>query len=95
MARRTVPLRIATARLQIAVAPASTYASRAAALRHILIEEAAGPDRDEVQRAWNEAKHHLEVARRLGEDVPSREDILDAPEVMGRAAGGVSAAPAP
>ncbi len=46
----------------------------------ILIEEAAGPDRDEVQRAWNEAKHHLEVARRLGEDVPSREDILDAPE---------------
>jgi transcription-repair coupling factor (superfamily II helicase) len=46
----------------------------------ILIEEASGPDRDEVQRAWNEAKHHLEVARRLGEDVPSREDILDAPE---------------
>jgi transcription-repair coupling factor (superfamily II helicase) len=46
----------------------------------ILIEEASGPDRDEVQRAWNEAKHHLEVARRLGEDVPTREDILDAPE---------------
>ncbi len=46
----------------------------------ILIEEAAGPDRDEVQRAWNEAEHHLEVARRLGEDVPSREAILDPPE---------------
>jgi transcription-repair coupling factor (superfamily II helicase) len=46
----------------------------------ILIEEASGPDRDEVQRAWNEAQHHLEVARRLGEDVPSRADILDAPE---------------
>ncbi|HET9039596.1 MAG TPA: DEAD/DEAH box helicase, partial [Gemmatimonadales bacterium] len=46
----------------------------------ILIEEAAGPDRDEVQRAWSEAQHHLEVARRLGEDVPSRADILDAPE---------------
>ncbi len=46
----------------------------------IVIEEAAGPDRDEVQRAWNEAKHHLEVARRLGEDVPGREDILEAPE---------------
>jgi transcription-repair coupling factor (superfamily II helicase) len=54
----------------------------------ILIEEAAGPDRDEVQRAWNEAQHHLEVARRLGEDVPSREDILDAPEAWtGRLAG--------
>ena len=50
----------------------------------ILIEEAAGPDRDEVQRAWNEAEHHLEVARRLGEDVPSREDILDAPEAWAR-----------
>jgi transcription-repair coupling factor (superfamily II helicase) len=46
----------------------------------IVIEEAAGPDRDEVQRAWNEAEHHLEVARRLGEDVPGREDILEAPE---------------
>ncbi|MEP6687183.1 MAG: transcription-repair coupling factor [Gemmatimonadales bacterium] len=46
----------------------------------ILIEEASGPDRDEVQRAWNEAQHHLEVARRLGEDVPSRADILDAPD---------------
>ena len=46
----------------------------------IVIEEAAGPDRDEVQRAWNEAQHHLDVARRLGEEVPGREDILEAPE---------------
>ena len=46
----------------------------------IVLEEAAGPDRDEVQRAWNEAEHHLEVARRLGEDVPGRGDILEAPE---------------
>ena len=46
----------------------------------IVIEEAAGPDRDEVQRAWNEASHHLEVARRLGEEVPGREDILEPPE---------------
>ena len=50
----------------------------------IIIEEAAGPDHDEVQRAWNEAQHHLEVARRLGEDVPGREDILEAPEVWDR-----------
>jgi transcription-repair coupling factor (superfamily II helicase) len=49
----------------------------------ILLEEATGPDRDEVQRAWSEAQHHLEVARRLGEDVPSREDILDAPDAWG------------
>ena len=46
----------------------------------IVIEEAAGPDLDEVQRAWNEAQHHLEVARRLGEDVPGREQILEPPE---------------
>jgi transcription-repair coupling factor (superfamily II helicase) len=46
----------------------------------IIIEEAAGPDHDEVQRAWNEAQHHLDVARRLGEEVPGREDILEPPE---------------
>ena len=33
-----------------------------------------------MRRAWNEAEHHLEVARRLGEDVPGREDILEPPE---------------
>ena len=37
----------------------------------LVVEEAAGPDADEVVRAWNEAEHHLEVARRLGEEVPS------------------------
>ena len=45
----------------------------------LLIEEATGPDLDEVARAWNEAAHHLEVARRLGEDVPAREEILEEP----------------
>jgi transcription-repair coupling factor (superfamily II helicase) len=45
----------------------------------LLIQEAAGPDHDEVNRAWNEAAHHLEVARRLGEDVPSRESIFQPP----------------
>ena len=54
----------------------------------ILVEEAGGPDRDEVQRAWNEAEHHLTVARRMGEDVPRREDILEPPEEWaGRIAG--------
>jgi len=46
----------------------------------LVIEEAGGPDRDEVRRAWNEAQHHLDVARRLGEEVPGREDILEPPE---------------
>ena len=46
----------------------------------ILLQEATGPDFDEVTRAWNEAEHHLEVARRLGEEVPSREAIFEAPD---------------
>ena len=46
----------------------------------LVIEEAAGPDADEVLRAWTEAEHHLEVARRLGEEVPSRSEILEEPE---------------
>ena len=54
----------------------------------IVIEEADGPDRDEVQRAWKEAQHHLAVARRLGEEVPSREDILEPPEQWAAGLGG-------
>jgi transcription-repair coupling factor (superfamily II helicase) len=46
----------------------------------LILEEAAGPDIDEVRRAWKEAEHHLDVARRLGEEVPSREAILVPPE---------------
>ena len=45
----------------------------------LIIEEATGPDADEVTRAWNEAAHHLDVARRLGEDVPAREAIFEEP----------------
>ena len=45
-----------------------------------LIQESAGADGDEVDRAWSEAEHHLEVARRLGEDVPKRDAILESPE---------------
>jgi len=45
----------------------------------LVLEEAAGPDGDEVTRAWKEAEHHLDIARRLGEDVPSRAEILAEP----------------
>ncbi len=45
----------------------------------ILIEEATGPDADEVSRAWREAAHHLEIARKLGEEVPSRDAIFEEP----------------
>ncbi len=46
----------------------------------LILEEAFGPDYDEVRRAWSEAEHHLDVARRLGEEVPSRDTILVTPE---------------
>ncbi|HXE58069.1 MAG TPA: transcription-repair coupling factor [Gemmatimonadales bacterium] len=54
----------------------------------LVVEEADQPDRDEVARAWREAEHHIEVARRLGEDVPSRAELFEDPaqwaERMGR-----------
>lgn len=46
----------------------------------LVLEDAEAPNEDEVQRAWREAEHHLEVARRLGEDVPDREALFLPPE---------------
>ena len=45
----------------------------------LILEESFSSDSDEVGRAWNEAEHHLEVARRLGEDVPRRDAIFQDP----------------
>ncbi|HET8650470.1 MAG TPA: hypothetical protein VFL95_10535, partial [Gemmatimonadales bacterium] len=45
-----------------------------------VIEESAGPDADEVVRAWNEAAHHLAVARRQGDDAPDRDALFESPE---------------
>src|SRR5204862_283981 len=39
----------------------------------------------EVDRAWAEAEHHLEIARRLGEAPPARAEIFVAPEQWRRA----------
>src|SRR2546422_9823766 len=33
----------------------------------------------EVERAWSEAAHHLDVARRLGEEPPAREALFVEP----------------
>ena len=35
----------------------------------------------EVERAWSDAAHHLEVARRMGEDAPARDAVLLDPAV--------------
>jgi transcription-repair coupling factor (superfamily II helicase) len=42
----------------------------------VLIEESVGANHEEVDRAWEEADHHLEIARRLGETVGGREDLF-------------------
>jgi transcription-repair coupling factor (superfamily II helicase) len=42
----------------------------------LVLFESAGASLEEVTRAWREAEHHLEVARRLGEEVPRREDLF-------------------
>ena len=46
----------------------------------LLVEDGAQAFEAEVDRAWDEAEHHAEVARRLGEEVPPRGDLFIAPE---------------
>jgi len=45
----------------------------------LIIEEASHPNSEEVSRAWREAEHHLDIARRLGEVPPSREQLFAEP----------------
>ncbi|HEU5219751.1 MAG TPA: DEAD/DEAH box helicase, partial [Gemmatimonadales bacterium] len=45
----------------------------------LIIEEATHPNAEEVARAWREAEHHLEIARRLGEVPPPREELFAEP----------------
>ncbi len=45
----------------------------------LIIEESAGPNREEVERAWRESEHHLEIARRLGEETPTRDQLFESP----------------
>src|SRR6185295_982599 len=33
----------------------------------------------EAQRTWGEAEHHVELARRRGEDAPAREGLFESP----------------
>jgi transcription-repair coupling factor (superfamily II helicase) len=62
----------------------------------LVVDQESAVER-EVERAWAEAAHHLEVARRLGEDPPRREDVFLDPAAwraavarFGRAAVGVT-----
>ena len=44
----------------------------------VVTDQESAVDR-EVERAWADAAHHLEVARRMGEEPPAREDLLEDP----------------
>jgi transcription-repair coupling factor (superfamily II helicase) len=39
----------------------------------------------ELERTWAEAQHHIDLARRRGEDTPSRDELFEAPETTIRA----------
>jgi len=41
----------------------------------------------ELERTWTEAQHHIDLARRRGEDTPSRDELFEAPETTLRALG--------
>jgi len=47
----------------------------------LVIEESSHPNAEEVSRAWREAEHHLEIARRLGEVPPTRDQLFAEPQV--------------
>jgi transcription-repair coupling factor (superfamily II helicase) len=34
---------------------------------------------NEIERTWSEAQHHIDLARRRGEDVPAREELFERP----------------
>jgi transcription-repair coupling factor (superfamily II helicase) len=42
----------------------------------------------EMQRTWDEAQHHIELARRRGEDTVSRDELYQSPESASRALNG-------
>ncbi len=45
----------------------------------VIVDQESAVER-EVERAWADAAHHLEVARRMGEAPPSRDDLLLDPD---------------
>jgi transcription-repair coupling factor (superfamily II helicase) len=53
----------------------------------VVVEQEAALER-EVERAWGEAAHHLDVARRLGEEPPARDALFLDPAVWRAALAG-------
>jgi transcription-repair coupling factor (superfamily II helicase) len=53
----------------------------------LILEDVPHANGEEVTRSWREAAHHLEVARRLGEEVSARDDLFEAPETWSKRIG--------
>lgn len=81
--------------LPVRTVAAAVSADRGASVRRSLLDllptgtlvlvDSSTSNAEEVARAWREAEHHLEVARRLGEDPPARAGIFLSPEQWGAA----------
>ena len=56
----------------------------------LVVADGAARLAEEVRRAWVEAEHHADIARRLGESVPARAELLLAPEIWEAALAGFS-----
>jgi transcription-repair coupling factor (superfamily II helicase) len=80
-----LPIRSTAPRLAPAVEGAVTRRSLLDLLPAdtLLLQDAPHADGEEVERAWREAEHHREVARRLGEDAPPREELFVEPAAWG------------
>ena len=71
-----------------AVAPAGELESERSSIRAllspdtILVVPQGTHIAPEVERTWTDAQHHIDLARRRGEDTPDREELYESPPTM-------------
>ncbi len=65
-ARRALPAEGAERRSLLDLVPAGA----------VVVEDRPAAFAEDVRRAWDEAEHHAELARRIGEEVPPRGELL-------------------
>ncbi len=46
----------------------------------LLVLPRGGHAEPELRRTWEEAQHHIDLARRRGEDAPARDELFESPE---------------
>jgi len=53
----------------------------------LFVQPAGTHVKPELERTWAESQHHIDLARRRGEDTPSRDELFESPETTLRALG--------